>query len=172
MSDLAGVLSDFADKAPSLFNWLLRRIYKKEKIENRIVIDLTSHKSSVKTQLLGNADISVNLRVSNYTPFNLTLENITLKFQWENASVKIHQGNFIEIPSCTEQEIYLSEHISSEQAEKIAAASDHNRNTPYMSYDIDISNRLYRIQKSNQFRDFYIDIVNKDIAIENLKKAS
>ena len=172
MFDLAGVFSDFADKAPSLFNWLLRRIYKKEKIEKRITVDLASHKSSVKTQLLSNAEMSVIIRIGNYTPFDLTLENITLKFRWDDASVKIFSGNFKEVPACTEQEIYLCESISNEQAEKIALASDHNRNTPYLSYDIDISNRLYRIQKSNSFRDFFLEIINKENAIKALKKAS
>ena len=172
MLGLAGVFSDFADKIPSLFNWLLKLIYKKEKIEKRIIIDLASHNSSVKTQLLGNADMFVSIRVGNYTPFDLTLESITLKFRWDDASVKIFSGNFKEIPACTEQEIYLCESISNEQAEKVAMASDHNRNRPCLSYDIDISNRLYRIQKSNEFREFHIDIINKDNALKKFKKAS
>ena len=172
MLDIAGVLSDFADKVPSLFNGLLKLIYKKDKLSEKIIIDLASHKSAVKAQLLGNSDMSISIRVSNYTPFKLTIENITLKLNWEEASVKIFNGNFKEISSFTEQEFYLNENISAEQAEKLAIASDRNRNTPYLTYDIDTSNRLYRIQKSNAFRDFFLEIINKDNAIKALKKAS
>lgn len=173
MFDVASVLGDLVGKLPNLTNGLLKLFYKKETIHNRIIIDLASHKSAVKTQLLGSSDMSVYIRVGNYTPFDLTVESITLKFRWEETSIKLSKVNFQTVPKNSEIHIYISEDITEEQAIKIAIAADSERkNTPYLYYDVDLSNRLYRLQKSNEFREFPLEIINKDNAIKRLKKAS
>lgn len=94
MADMLGILGDWVDKAPSLLNWFLKKIYKEEGIKERIVIDLTSKKSTIGAQLFDNAYINVILRIANFTPFELTVENITLEFRWDGISKKIHKNNF------------------------------------------------------------------------------
>ena len=170
MADILSVMGDFADKIPGIFDWSLRRIYKEEVIKNRIVVDLTSHTGAVKAQLLGSADITALIRISNYTPFELTVENITLEFRWDGINRKIYKGNYEKIPASAEQNIYLKEDLSTEQAHKIAKAAERPLNAPTLSCQIDFSNRLYRFQKYDQFRDFPLDIVNKDNVLKQLKE--
>lgn len=170
MAAILSVIGDFADKIPGIFDWALRKIYKEEVIKNRIVVDLTSHTGAVKAQLLGDADITVLIRISNYTPFELTVENITLEFRWDGISRKIYKGNFEKIHASSERNIYLKEDLSTEQAHKIARAAEHPLNDPRMSCQIDFSNRLYRFQKYDEFRNFPLDIVNKDNVLKHLKE--
>lgn len=172
MADALGMLSDLADKAPGLLNWFLKKIYKEEELKNRITVDLSSNKSTICAQLLDNADISVILRIANFTPFELTVENITLEFRWDGVSKKIHKNNFEKISKCSEKNVFLRESLSSEEVMRIAIASDKKMNEPRLAYTIDFSNRLYRFQKYGELDSFELELINKDIALQKLKKAS
>lgn len=66
----------------------------------------------------------------------------------------------------------MGESLSSEEAMRIATASDKKMNEPRLSYTVDFSNRLYRFQKYGELNSFALEIINKDIAIQKLKKVS
>lgn len=172
MGDIAGILSDWADKVPSLLNSLLKKIYKREHIEKKTVVDLNSNKSAIRAQLLDNADINIILRITNFSPFELTVENVTLEFIWDGISKRVYKNNFEKITHSSEKDIFIGDSLSSEEARKIAMASDKRMNEPRLTYTIDFSNRLYRFQKYGELSSFNFDLINKEIAVKKLKEAS
>lgn len=169
---LLGVSSDLAGKLPSIFNWLLRKIYKEEDIKKRVVVDMTSSKSANRIQLLDNRNINFILRIANFTPFELTVENITLEFFWDQINKKICKNNFDRVKERSEKNVFLHESLSSEEALRIATASEKRVSEPRVSYTIDFSNRLYRFQKYGDLNSFGLEIFNQDTALEKLRNPS
>lgn len=172
MADVLGVLSDWAGKVPGILNWLLRLIYREEKIKKRVIVDMTSNKSANHVQPLDDRNINFTLRIANFTPFKLTVENITLEFFWGHVTKKICENNFVEIEKCSEKNVFLRESLSSEEALKIVKAPNLKITEPRVGYRIDFSNRLYRFQKYGDLNNFGLEILNQEQALKKLSKPS
>lgn len=170
MADVLRMLSDWADKVPNILNWILKKIYKEEKIKKRIIVDMTSNKSANRIQLLNNEGINFTLRIANFTPFDLTVEDITLEFFWGHITKKICKNNFTKVEKFSEKNIFLHENLSSEEAAKIVTTLKEKMGSPRLDYTIDFVNRLYHFQKYDVLSNFRIEILNKDVAIQKLRK--
>lgn len=169
MADILSVIGDFADKVPNLFNWVLKRTYKlKDKIDPRITIALEPHHSAVEAQVMSGAYVRIMFRITNFTPFDLTVERATLEIFWDDLSKKIYMNNFESIPPCSSKLICLRESLSMEEAGKIVRSYERQMNKPRIEFNIDFGNRLYpRFNKSGLLENFDPKIVN----YENAKKA-
>lgn len=166
------ILSNWVDEMPRFLNWILKRIYKEENIKERIKVDLTSNKSANRVQLLDNGNINFILRITNLTPFELIVDDITLEFSWEHITKKICKNNFEKIKKNSEENVFLYESLSSEESLKIATAEEKKTSEPRLRYTIDFSNRLYRFQKYGDLNSFGLEILNLHTALEKLRKIS
>lgn len=157
-----GSMKEFVGYFSSLVGWTLKQGFTKEKMAQKIAVDLSAHNSAVCINCADNPDIRVWMRVSNYTPFNQKIDKITATFYQGGVSLKMREDRKHTIPPFSEEKIFLQENISSDQAKQIALADDKS-NRPRFDYHFEITNRLYDIQKSGSLESPPIEKLNAHI---------
>ena len=170
------MISASADKLPGFLNFLLKWFYKEEDIKKKIVVDLISSQSAVQVFNFFSNDggISIWLRFANFTPFELTVQSITLEFKY-GTTKKLTKIDHEKIDRLTEHRINLTERLISEEEKAIGKALKNNKNKPQLSYTIDFSNRLYRFKKEGYWgisQNFPFDVLNKEEVLQKLEKNS
>ena len=173
LKDLIEVISASADKLPGFLNFLLKWFYKEEDIKKKIVVDLISSQAAVQAfNLLSNdGGISVWLRFANFTPFELTVQSITLEFKY-GTTKKLTKVDHEKIDRLTEHKINLRESLSSEEGKTIGKALKDSQNKPQLSYTVDFRNRLYRFKKHDYLQNFPFDVLNKEYVLQKLGENS
>jgi len=91
--------------------------------------------------------------------------NLTVKYYHGGSTVKFRNDRRETIPAFAEKEIYLEEKLLPEEARKIALCED-SSSDPYLSYNADFSNRLYKISKSDTLNHLYAHKINAHIYAE------
>ena len=161
-------IKDFGGNVVGLGFWLLKQIFGKEKLSQKIIVDLCSGNRAVTVNCGDGSNIRVWMNIRNYTPFDQKLDNLTVTYHQAGISVKLRPDKKHIIKAFSEEKIYLNDNITSEQAIKIALEND-GSNDPRLEYHADFSNRLYELPKFGSLECLAVEKLNDHLYKQHKK---
>lgn len=152
-----------------LLTWLpgifLKKVFSKTWFQQQVKIDLRPRYEAVTLYAGDKKEISIWLRVSNFTYFDIEIDRMELKFQYAGHHAKLIKLDRQIVSSLSTSDIYLQDNLTPDHVVAIENNCNHNTKSSIDGY-AEISSKVHNFKL-----DLLLNDVNQRHVNFNFKQA-
>lgn len=159
----------FGEYLVSAGQWLILRVFKKQKLADRIIIEAVPRASALSIDCIANT-AQAYIRVYNFNPFDLKTKHCVIRLNHAGFSVKMTPDRLPTISAFGFQDIYVKDNLSAEHS-KNAALCTPSADNPNFEYSMTFETRVSSIEKNGAIQYIPYEKINAHV-YSQLKAAS